>query len=81
MTTESLDKQGRAYDDDPAMARVESSSCPCRRRNANDRIDQVRVRMDVPEHAAEQRQTVADREQAHVLDDILQPVQEEDDAH
>ena len=36
--------------------------------------------MDAAEHAAQQRHAVPDREQADVQEDVLQPVEEEDDA-
>src|SRR5688572_3250035 len=48
---------------------------------ANHRVDQERVRVDAPQHACQQRNTVADREQADVLHDILEPVEKEDDAN
>ena len=46
----------------------------------DDGIDDIRVRVDASQDAAEQRDAVANREQAHVLDDIFQFVQKEDDS-
>ena len=40
----------------------------------------MRVRVDAAEHAREQRDAVAEREQAHVEQDVLHAIEEEDDA-
>jgi len=46
-------------------------------RHPDDGVYHIRVRVDASEHAGEQSDAVADREQADVLDDILQSVEEE----
>jgi hypothetical protein len=46
-------------------------------RQADDRVDDVGVRADAAERAGQQRDAVPDREEAHVEQDVLQPVEEE----
>ena len=47
---------------------------------ADDGVDEIRVGAHASEHADEQREAVAHGEETHVGDDVLQPVQKEDDA-
>ena len=49
-------------------------------RQADDRVDQVGADADAGQHAEQQRDRVADREQRHIDADVLQPVEEEDHA-
>jgi uncharacterized Ntn-hydrolase superfamily protein len=49
-------------------------------RKTDDRVYQIAVRVNAAEHSAEQRETVTQGEEADVLDDILQPVEEKDNA-
>ena len=49
-------------------------------RQADHRIDQERIDVDLAQHAGQQRDAVADAEQGDVEGDILQPVEEEDHA-
>src|SRR5205807_1258461 len=46
----------------------------------DDRVDNVRIRVDVAEYAGEQRDAVADGEQADVQDDVFHPVEKENHA-
>ncbi len=48
---------------------------------ANDGVDEIRVRVNIAEHSGEQGDAVADREQADVQYDVLEFVEEEDHAH
>ena len=50
-------------------------------RETDDRIDQVRVRVDAPQNTRQQRDTVADGEQADVCHDVLEPVKKKDDTY
>jgi len=50
-------------------------------READDRIDDVGVRVDISEDARQKRDAVPQREEADVLDDVLEPVEEEDNTH
>jgi len=47
-------------------------------RQTNDRINDVGIRADAAERAAKQRQAVADREEAHVQQNVFEAIQKED---
>ena len=47
---------------------------------ADDGVDQVAVDADVEVDAKQHRNRVAEREEAHIEPDVLEPVEEEDDA-
>ena len=49
-------------------------------RQTDDRIDEIGVGGDTRQDTEKQRGRMADREQRHVDSDVLQPVEEEDDA-
>src|SRR5262245_48244459 len=48
---------------------------------ADNRVNDVGVRMHAAEHTDKKSQAVADREQTDVLNNIFQPVKEEDDSN
>jgi hypothetical protein len=48
-------------------------------RHADNGIDDVGIRANAAKHAGQERDAVADRKQAHILDDLFEAVQEEDD--
>ena len=49
-------------------------------READHRVDEVRIGVNPAEHAEQQRRAVPERKEADVLHDVLQPVEEEDHA-
>src|SRR5262245_54933980 len=81
-------KQAKRHDCDASVwseseQPIESADvleCLVDNRQPNDRVDDVRVRVNAAEHADKQCEAVANREETHVQDNILQPVEKKDHA-